>query len=551
MTDTDVLIVGAGPVGLTAAVELRRRGIGCRVIDRLTAPMPYAKAVGVQPRTLELWAAAGVLPGALAAATPMRGQIVYVDGQQVARLELALPPEVPYGFVALPQSETERVLAERLAELGGCVERGVELAGFTQGAGGVTATLRGPIGEATARTRYLVGCDGAHSVVRKGLGVGFAGDAFAEQYMLGDVEVDWDLPSGYGIRAMRTVEGGPDDVLVAIPLPGKRRYRMSMLVPEELTAAPSADAVEHGMSGGRVPELRHIQAVLDRLAPVPTRASDLRWSSVFRISHRITDSYGHGRVFLAGDAAHIHPPTGAQGMNTGIQDAIGLAWRLALAVRGLAAEGLLDSYDAERRPIGEEVVSRTVRHARSGFEADDMTTLLLREAQLLVDYPDSPIVAEGTDAVLLKRGPLAGERAPDCRELRRSAVAFGVRLHELLDTRRHTLLLYAEDEAQLAEVAAAAAAARDRAGGELAVAFVLAGEALLPDDVTDGLLAGGPAAVVWDVAGQFRAAYDAFGGCCYLVRPDQHVAFRAGRTIGDELTVHLALTVAPATDQAG
>ena len=137
--------------------------------------------------------------------------------------------------------------------------------------------------------------------------------------------------------------------------------------------------------------------MLDRLSPEPTTARNLRWSSVFRISHRIVDAYGRGRVFVAGDAAHIHPPTGAQGMNTGIQDAHNLAWKLALAVGGARRAGLLDSYDAERRPVGEEVVGRTVRSAREGIGADstDPDYVIRREAQLLIDYADSPIVADG------------------------------------------------------------------------------------------------------------------------------------------------------------
>src|SRR6185295_7768155 len=232
---------------------------------------------------------------------------------------------------------------------------------------------------------YLVGADGAHSAVRKGLGLASEGAAFEEQYMLGDVEVDWSIPAGYGVRSMHQTDGRTDDLLVCIPLPQtdalrasahrrRSRYRMSMLVRDELTAADT-------------PQLHHIQAVLDRLSPEPTTARNLRWSSVFRISHRIVDAYAKGRVFIAGDAAHIHPPTGAQGMNTGIQDAHNLAWNLALAVSGQAAPGLLESYDAERRPVGEEVIGRTVRSARQGFggtDDPDMRTIMLREAQLLL-----------------------------------------------------------------------------------------------------------------------------------------------------------------------
>src|SRR6476660_8571405 len=163
---------------------------------------------------------------------------------------------------------------------------------------------------------------------------------------------------------------------------------MSMLVPDEVASAPPVGGVAHGFEGARKPELHHIQAVLDRLSPEPTTARNMRWSSVFRISHRIVDAYGHGRVFVAGDAAHIHPPTGAQGMNTGIQDAHNLAWKVALAVSGAAAPDLLDSYDAERRPVGEEVVGRTVRSAREGIGAgsSDPDHVIRREAQLLISY---------------------------------------------------------------------------------------------------------------------------------------------------------------------
>jgi hypothetical protein len=161
-------------------------------------------------------------------------------------------------------------------------------------------------------------------------------------------------------------------------------------------------------------------------------------------------------------------------MNTGIQDAVALAWRPALAVEGVAAEGLLDSYDAERRPVDEEVVGRTVRHARAGFEAGDPARMLLREAQLLVAHPDSPVVGEGAGVEALDGGPRPGERAPDCRGLRRARWRSRVRLFELLDGRRHTLLLYADEAGRLPDLAAAAA--HERARGRLAVMPVLAAD---------------------------------------------------------------------------
>ncbi|WP_406457065.1 FAD-dependent monooxygenase [Streptomyces sp. NBC_00876] len=522
-TITDVLIAGAGPVGLTAAAELRRRNVACRLVDRLPARLPYAKAVGIQPRTLELWDRMGLAPTVLEAAAPMRGQLIHVNGSEVARIDLVLPPEVPYGFAALPQYETERILEEYVAGLGTAIERGTELLSFTQDANGVTALLTTASGAAEeVRARFLIGCDGAHSVVRKGLGLAFEGGAFAEEYMLADVEADWDLPYGYGVRSTHTADdGATDDLLVCIPLPGTGRYRMSMLVPPALSTRPAdgtpagevparRDQVVHGLEGGRTPQLSDIQAVVDRLAPVPAALSRMRWSSVFRISHRIVDRYGDGRVFVAGDAAHIHPPTGAQGMNTGIQDACNLAWKLALVIHGKAGPALLTSYDAERRPVGEEVVGRTVRHATQGMgsDADDMRTVMLREAQLLVGYRDGPL--SGTpygpaDA------PQPGDRAPDCEGLTTPVAVYPLRLLDVLRGHTgHVLLRYAEKSTGPADATADGAFT---VGGLHTVTLV---SAEAPAD-TPGYRDG---------AGEFARLYRPEGPTGFVIRPDGQLGAR-------------------------
>ncbi|CAN5468442.1 FAD-dependent monooxygenase [soil metagenome] len=526
--DTDVLIAGAGPIGLTAAIELHRRGIACRIVDPLTEPPQYAKAVGVQPRTLEVFEGMGILHAILDESIPMRGQVVYVNGAKVGELELGLPADVPFGFICVPQYATERVLRDDLAQRGVGVERGVRVTGFTQDDDGVTVALS----DGSVRARYLIGADGAHSIVRKTLGCSFEGAAFEEQYMLGDVEVDWSLPRGWAVRAMHQTDGKTDDLLVCIPLPGRGRYRMSMLVPPELSgASTTTDGVAHGFEGSRAPQLEHIQAVLDRLSPEPVTARNLRWSSVFRISHRIVDSYGSGRVFIAGDAAHIHPPTGAQGMNTGIQDAHNLAWKVALAVRGEAADGLLASYDAERRPIGEEVVGRTVASARAGIGADssDPGYVMRREAQLLISYAGSPIVAAG-----------AGQRAPDASGLRRDSVTAPFRLFSLLDRRDHTVLLYAgPGVTEVVELEAAANAARRVAHGHVEVYVVAAPDARVAETVLP---------LVVDSEGSFAEQYGASEVSVFVLRPDGYLGLASvGVSAGDLdaiLVSHLASTFA-------
>lgn len=563
---TDVLVAGAGPVGLTAAGELRRHGVGCRIVDRLPARLPFAKAVGIQPRTLEVWDRMGLVRDALDASVPMRGQLVYADGAEQARVELVMPPEVPYGFAALPQYETERILEAFLGRFGTAIERPVELVSFAQDADSVTSVLRAADGtEEEVRSRYLIGCDGAHSIVRKGLGLTFEGGAFADGYMLADVEVDWDLPAGYGVRAMHHgADGAVDDVLVGIPLPGPGRYRMSMLVPPELsdavrapggdrTSRTAGDGVAHGLESGRAPALPDIQAVLDRLSPQPTTARNMRWASVFRISHRIVDRYGDGRVFVAGDAAHIHPPTGAQGMNTGIQDAFNLGWKLALAVAGAAGPGLLASYDAERRPVGEEVVGRTVRHAAEGVQADpeDPATLLLREAQLLVTYRGGPIVDPPGDRAAGSggAGPRPGDRAPDCGGLSGPIAAYPLRLYDLLRERGHVLLLFGTGATG---ATGDTGAAGDPDGGADFDALVTTARACTGDriEVCTVLAPGTPAdgttrPVHHDTEGEFARLYGVERPTAFVVRPDGYLGARLCPPDPQRLAAHLEAVFAP------
>jgi 2-polyprenyl-6-methoxyphenol hydroxylase-like FAD-dependent oxidoreductase/heme-degrading monooxygenase HmoA len=539
---TDVLIVGAGPTGLTAAVELARRGIDCLVIERLATPPAQAdKAIGVHCRTMEIWEDQGIARDAMDAGIWLTGNMVFVNGKETHRMSWELP-ELPFAHLGLPQYETERLLTERLATLGVRPRRGAELIGFTQDDDGVSATLAiAGGGEETVRAKYLVGCDGAHSRVRELLGLTFSGGLgkFPQLFMLGDVDVDWDMPDGHLLRFMHETDGRMDGMLVCVPLRGESRYRIATLAPPRFFAQTGGKDAPPGFSEELAePTLADVQAALNELAPPGTRASNLRWSSVFRISHGIVDRYGDGRVFVAGDAAHLHPPAGGQGMNTGIQDAWNLAWKLALAVRGVAAPGLLASYETERRPEGEEIVGRAVRLAFTDeLDRDDLKRQFLQEMSMLLSYSASPLVGEsvsGPDA--LRDGPRPGDRAPDVGGLSRRGVGHPLRLRDLTRGTRHTLLVYADGSASEAAVTAVeklCADVREQACGELDVYLLLSPDARVPVTLDPPVLRDG--------VGEFRATYGVSDTALYLVRPDGHVGFRSRPIDADALRSSLQL----------
>jgi 2-polyprenyl-6-methoxyphenol hydroxylase-like FAD-dependent oxidoreductase len=335
---TDVLVIGAGPVGLTLAAALEVRGIDVVLVDKAAQAANTSRAAAIHARTLKVLEGIGVTDELVRRGITVPRFTVRDRDRALLTIDFGeLPGRHPYTLM-LPQDITESVLAGRLDELGGTVHRGYELARLEQDAAGVTATMRG--GE-TVRASYAVGADGMHSAVRAQAGIGFAGGSYGESFVLADVHLDWELDEREVMLYF-----SPAGLLVVAPLPGGR-HRIVATVEE---------APEHL-------DRDHIQALLDARGPQrrPTRVEDVVWSSRFRVHHRLADRYRKGRVFLAGDAAHVHSPAGGQGMNTGIQDAVALAARLAGVLRDGADDRSLDAYEAQRRPVAADVIAVTHR----------------------------------------------------------------------------------------------------------------------------------------------------------------------------------------------
>jgi 2-polyprenyl-6-methoxyphenol hydroxylase-like FAD-dependent oxidoreductase len=343
--NTQVLVVGAGPVGLTMAAELARYGIKVRIVDKSSGRSTTSKALAVWSRTLELLERADCAQAFVAKGRKMDGMNVYSGGKRVAFIDFRkIKSRYNYPLM-LPQSDSESILEEHLNALGVQVEREVELASFTEDDLGVRAILKSGRGEEACRVDWLVGCDGAHSAVRHALGIPFDGETLPSDWVLADVHMQG-LPTPPSELSSYWHEQG---VIAIFPI-AEGRYRLIA----EVESAPGARPAD--------PTLAQVQAIMDQRGPGGVTLSDPVWLSSFRINERKVARYRSGRVFLAGDAAHVHSPAGGQGMNTGMQDAFNLAWKLALVCNGTAQDPkLLDSYSQERSAVGEKVLADAAR----------------------------------------------------------------------------------------------------------------------------------------------------------------------------------------------
>jgi 2-polyprenyl-6-methoxyphenol hydroxylase-like FAD-dependent oxidoreductase len=565
----DALVVGAGPVGLMMAGELARHGLSCRVVDQNDTPSTTSKALGVHSRTLEVFEDIGVLDQALARGRQIHANNVYADGKRIVHVELD-ELDAPYPMILdLPQSDTEAILEQLAGTRGVKVERQTRLTALAQDGDGVRATVEHGGAREEIRARWVLGCDGAHSTVRHALDVTFDGAPYDDVWLAADVALDWDLVDDE-LHAFLSPEGA----LVAFPLPDPRRVRIIYDRPGDSVPAPAPADRDARPAPVPAPSLEDVQAVLTARTGLRGTVSDPRWLVGFRIHRRIASAYRQGRVFLAGDAAHIHSPVGGQGMNTGIQDAYNLAWKLALVTRGAARPSLLDSYQAERHPIaaatvlGTDLATQlvTLRHPIARWARNRLTEVLsgveviqqrgLRAAsQIAIGYRKSPIVAEHRASVIAARlgvggpeqpsfsewldfgaAPRPGDRAPDARYHTGHAADGEHRLFDLLRGTRHNLLLFdgaASTPAGYRNLASIAGRVRQRLGAHITSHIVVPRISPPPELGWDG-------SIVLDAEGDLHRRYGAGSECLYLIRPDGYVGFRSQPADGAALDAFLS-----------
>jgi 2-polyprenyl-6-methoxyphenol hydroxylase-like FAD-dependent oxidoreductase len=341
-----VLIVGAGPTGLTLAAWLAHQGVPTRIIDRTAEPGTTSRALAVQARTLELYQQLGLTQTLLARGHKVPAINLWVRGAHAARMpfEAIGAGLTRYPFLEIfPQDEHERLLLEHLAAHGVMVERRTELKGFTDEGGAIRARLLRPDGQQeTIEAAYVAGCDGARSLVRETLGTGFPGGTYRQVFYVADIDGD-----GPPVDGELHIDLDEADFLAVFPLAGAGRARLIGTVRDERAEQPE--------------NLRFEDVSARAMHNLKVRVQRVNWFSTYHVHHRVTEHFGKGHAFLLGDAAHIHSPAGGQGMNTGIGDAVNLAWKLAAVLHGRAPVSLLDTYEAERIPFARRLVATTDR----------------------------------------------------------------------------------------------------------------------------------------------------------------------------------------------
>lgn len=560
-TETDILIVGAGQTGLTMACELLRRGIRCRLIDKADAPSQTSKALAVHSRTLEVFEDMGIIEQLLAQGLRATDVNLYDGNERLLHLSLQRL-KVPYPCVlSVPQSETERQLTKLWHSLGGEVERSKELTDVQQEGDRVIAIVN-HISQGTEIAEeitadWLIGCDGARSQVRKAIGIEFEGSTYEEEFALADVDLDWS-------RAHHRLhvwlhQDGP---FAAVPLPKSQQWRLiaGIAAGEDEVPQASVDFFQRLM--------------IERTGDTTTTISNPTWLSHFKIHRRLVNQYCKGRVFLAGDAAHIHSPVGGQGMNTGIQDAYNLAWKLALVTNNKACSALLNTYEEERRPIAKSVLASThaptklltTQNPALQFVRDHLLLQLLSLeliqpfilkgiAELDIHYRDSSLSQEYYGSLVETKllhdkksetpslkdrfdfhtAPKAGDRAPQ-NFCQRYPSYSKTSLFEEFKGIHFTLLLFdgfSQTAAGYARMVNTASSVESLLGDNVQTYIIVAGS-----DQPETLNWNG--SILLDAEHELHQTYGAGAESLYFIRPDGYISFRSQPIEREQLLEYLS-----------
>lgn len=537
----DVLIIGAGPTGLTAAAEAVRHGLSVRIVDDRKSRSIHSKALVLHSRSLEVFADMGFIDQVLQNGQEFRALNIYTEGKTLTRIDFRAIDwqDAIYPFwLSIPQSETERCLEEHLARLGVQVERQTKLTELTQQDDRVQATLAHMndagevISEEVADASWLIGCDGARSSTRKLSHIPYEGTTADELFILGDVQIEWEHPEDEGYNFMSN-----DGILLVVPLPQANQVRIIAHMPALSVGEESEISLEL------------LQSLMDQRTGMAARLHDLDWHSSFSVKHMVAANHRQGRLFLAGDAAHIHSPVGGQGLNTGIQDAYNLMWKLALVHQGKGTEKLFDSYEAERHQVAAETIKQvrlatkivTLKNPISRILRNQLAAILINTdavqnrfgrnvGMLDINYRNSPIVKEeiarpkpmrqmiGDGGAQFDKGPRSGDRAPnivfsDEKGAPRSLVDY-------LYGAQHTLLLFSglndphssQTLQKIQEVVA------QQYPGIIRCYLVTTAVSPKPTWNGDHIV---------DKDGAIHRRYGASEEALYLIRPDHHIGYRS------------------------